>query len=99
MKVNVHSIHFDADQTLVDFIQRRVDKLDMFHDGIIAGDVYLRLDKSQSKENKIAEIKLRMTGKDLFAKKQCKSFEEATDMAIEALRKQVDKHKRKLRTV
>ena len=55
-----------------------------------------KLDKKEGVENKIAEIKLAIPGKDLFAKKQCKSFEEATDLAVEALRKQIKKHKGKL---
>jgi putative sigma-54 modulation protein len=53
------------------------------------------LDKSQDKENKITEIKLLIPGKTLVAKKQCKTFEEATDLSVEALRKQVKKHKEK----
>jgi putative sigma-54 modulation protein len=54
------------------------------------------LDKSSEKENKIAEVKILMPGRELFAKKQCKSFEEAADSAVEALRKQVKKHKEKI---
>lgn len=95
MKIQVHSIHFDADVKLVDFIQQKVNKLDQFYDGFIGGEVFLRLDKSDVNENKIAEIKLKVPGKELFAKKQCKSFEEATDLAVEALRRQVKKTKEK----
>lgn len=95
MKIQVHSIHFDADVKLVDFIQQKVNKLDQYYDGFIGGEVFLRLDKSDVNENKIAEIKLKVPGKELFAKKQCKSFEEATDLAVEALRRQVKKTKEK----
>ena len=96
MQVNVQSIHFNADAKLVDFVENKVNKLEVFFDQIIETDVYLRLDKSDSKENKVAEIKISMPGKDLFAKKQCKSFEEAADGAVEALRKQIKKHKGKV---
>lgn len=96
MQLQVHSIHFDADQKLIDFINEKVGKLSQFHDQIIAGEVYLRLENSENKENKVAEIKLFVPGKDLFAKRQCKSFEEATDTAVEALRRQIRKHKAKL---
>jgi len=96
MQINVQSIHFDADQKLVSFIESRMNKLDLFSDRIIEGDVYLRLDKSESNENKIAEIKVSMPGKELFAKKQCKSFEEATDSAVDALRRQIKRYKGKL---
>jgi putative sigma-54 modulation protein len=92
----LHSVHFKADQKLINFVNEKVDKLQLFFDHIIAGEVYLRLDKSSEKENKIAEVKLLMPGKELFAKKQCKSFEEAADLAVEALRSQVRKHKGKI---
>jgi putative sigma-54 modulation protein len=98
MKIRVQSIHFTADIKLLDFIQRKVDKLDQFYDQIIGGDVYLRLEKTEDEANKIAEIKLAIPGNDLFAKEQCKSFEEATDKAMESLRRQIDKHKEKLRS-
>jgi putative sigma-54 modulation protein len=95
MDIQVHSVHFTADKKLVDFVNEKVGKLALFFDNIIASEVYLRLDKSQDGENKIAEVKILIPGKELFAKKQCKSFEEAADLAVEALRKQVHKHKEK----
>ncbi len=96
MDIQVHSLHFTADKKLVDFINEKVGKLELFFDNIIAMEVFLRLDKSQDGDNKIAEVKMLIPGKELFAKKQCKSFEEATDLAVEALRKQVNKHKEKI---
>lgn len=96
MDIQVHSIHFTADQKLVTFVNEKVNKLELFFDNIIAGEVFLRLDKSTEKENKIAEVKLLLPGKELFAKKQCKSFEEAADLAVDALKKQVEKHKSKV---
>ena len=53
MKLQTHSIRFDADQKLIDFIQRRADKLDTFYDRIIDGDVILRLENDDSRENKM----------------------------------------------
>lgn len=96
MDIKIHSIHFDADQKLLDYINDKVSKLSLFFDHIIASEVFLRLDKSSDKENKITEIKILIPGKELFAKKQCKSFEEAVDLVVEALRKQVVKHKEKV---
>lgn len=93
----MHSIHFDADGKLLEFVNEKVDKLDQYHDKIINGEVFLRLDKSDTNENKIAEIKVNIPGKELFAKKQCKSFEEATDLAVDALRRQISKYKEKVR--
>lgn len=99
MKIKVQSIHFTADKKLLQFIMEKVDKLFQFYDSIIDSEVYLRLDKSDNSENKIAEIKINTPGKTLFAKEQCKTFEEATDVAVEALRRQITKHKEKLRGV
>ena len=95
MNITVQSIRFNADSKLLDFIQKKANKLDTFYDRIIGGEVYLRLENVEDESNKITEIKLMLPGTQLFAKCQCKSFEEATDMAIESLRKQVDKFKRK----
>ena len=95
MKLQIHSIHFDADQKLVDFIQKRADKLETFYDRIIDGEVFLRLDNSDSKDNKLIEVKINIPGNQLFAKEQSKSFEAATDEAMEALRRQLKKVKEK----
>lgn len=95
MKVKVNAIHFTADQKLEDFIQKKIDKLVAHNDNIIDGEVFLRLDKSDSDDNKVTEIKLKVPGKELFAKKQCKSFEQATDEVVEALRRQLKKYKEK----
>lgn len=95
MDIQVHSVHFTADKKLITFVNEKVSKLELFFDNIIAGEVFLKLDKSTDKDNKIAEVKLLLPGKELFAKKQCKSFEEAADLAVDALKKQVEKHKAK----
>ena len=95
MDFKVNTVHFTADGKLVDFIHEKVKKLELMYDNIIASEVYLRLDKNDHNENKIAEVKLLLPGNELFAKKQCKSFEEAADQAVQALKKQVAKHKGK----
>ncbi|MFY7708730.1 MAG: HPF/RaiA family ribosome-associated protein [Flavobacteriales bacterium] len=95
MQVQVQSIHFDADRKLISFIEEKLQKLTHFHDRITFGEVFLRLDRSDVNENKIAEIKLSIPGRDLFARKQCRTFEEATDDAVDALRRQIDKVKQK----
>jgi putative sigma-54 modulation protein len=99
MTLKVHSIHFDADKKLISFVEERVTKLTQFFDHIVAGDVFLRLDKSKDMDNKVVEIKLTLPGREIFAKKQCKSFEEAADSSVEALRRQIRKYKGKLNAV
>jgi len=96
MSTKVHSVHFDADIKLVNFINSKVSKLSQFFDQIVTSEVFLRLDKAQDKSNKVAEVRLLLPGKELFAKKQSRTFEEATDLAVEALRRQVRKYKGKL---
>ncbi len=96
MDLKIEAVHFDVDKKLVSFVEGRVQKLEQIFDHIVSGEVFLKLDKSSDRENKVAEIKLSVPGKELFAKKQCKSFEEATDLCVEALRRQVKKHKEKL---
>jgi len=99
MNVKIQSIHFDADKKLLDFTQERVSKLSHFYDGIIGGEVFLKLDNSSTTDNKVAEIKLLIRGNDLFAKRQCKTFEEAVDTSIDALVQQVKKHKEKVKNL
>lgn len=99
MKVNIQSVHFDADQKLIDFIESKVLKLTGQYDKIIETDVTLRIDKATNNENKIAEIRLHVPGNDLYAKRQCKSFEEATDQSVDALKNQILKHKEKQKQI
>lgn len=96
METKVQAVNFTAQQELVDFVNARLDKLTLFTDQITTREVYLKVDKSETGENKIAEIKLNLPGKELFAKKQSESFEEAIDNVVEALKKQIEKHKSKV---
>jgi putative sigma-54 modulation protein len=96
MKLQVHSIHFDADRKLINFIQKKLDKLETFYDRMVDGEVFLRLN-NEGIENKTVEIKLRVPGTKLFATEKAKSFEEATGLAAEALRNQLKKFKTKVK--
>jgi len=97
MQIDVHAIHFSADSKLVDFIKLKLEKLKTYHKNITNSEVFLRLENESSLVNKIVEIKLNIPGDDLFSKKQCKSFEEATDEAVDALRRQILKRKEKFK--
>jgi putative sigma-54 modulation protein len=97
MDIKMHSIRFDADQKLLNFIDTKVKKLPTVYDDILGAEVFLRLDKDSDRENKLVEIKLDVKGHTVFAKKQCKTFEEATDLSIDALKKQLVKRKAKIR--
>jgi putative sigma-54 modulation protein len=99
MNIQIHSVRFDADKKLIDFVHQKLEKLAQFGEDIVNAEVYLRLDKDQERENKISEIKVEISGSSLFAKKQSKSFEESTDEAIDALKKQITKYKQKKRGI
>jgi len=98
MKLQMYSIHFDADQTLLDFIQQKLNKLDTFFDKIIDGEVFLRLDNNNAIENKIVEVKIFVPGQTLFTNQESSSFENATDAALDVLTRQLKKYKEKLTT-
>ncbi|MBU2525294.1 MAG: ribosome-associated translation inhibitor RaiA [Bacteroidetes bacterium] len=97
MKVNTQSVNFVADIKLIDFIQKKMDKLETFYDKIIQAEVFLKVVNTSEKENKIFEAKLHIPGDDLIIKKQAKSFEEATDLAVQSLERQLKKRKQKTR--
>jgi len=97
MNIQIHSVKFTADKKLLDFVSQKVNKLTTLSDDIVAAEIFLRLDHDEEKENKITEIKLEFPGGPLFARKQSKTFEEATDDVIDALKKQITKQKEKMR--
>lgn len=98
MKTKIHSIHFDADKKLLDLIHEKIQKLTHFHDRIISCEVILKLDKSDAAENKVAEIIMQVPGSDLFAKKQSKTFEEAMEKVVEAIKQQILRNKEKVKS-
>ncbi|MCX6251060.1 MAG: ribosome-associated translation inhibitor RaiA [Bacteroidetes bacterium] len=97
MNIKISAVHFKTDRKLEDFIRERMQKMQLFFEGVIDSEVILKLENTDSQGNKIVEIRLFVPGFDLFAKKQSWSFEESTDLAVEALRKQLVKHKEKIR--
>ncbi|MFM2376316.1 MAG: ribosomal subunit interface protein [Bacteroidota bacterium] len=97
MKVQIQSIHFDADHKLLDYIQKKCDKLDQFFDKIVDAQVYLRVEKKGEPSVKSVEIKLLVPGETLLANEESYHFEESVDKATENLKRQLKKYKDKLR--
>ena len=95
MDTKIHSVHFTADKKLIDFVEDKINKLQLFYDAIVSAEVFLRLENNSEGENKVSELKILIPGKELFAKKQARTFEEATDLVTEALRKQIIKQKKR----
>lgn len=95
--VNVNAVNFNVDGKLVDFIQDRMNKLDKYYDKVVSSDVFLKVENTSEKENKIAEIKILVPGDDFIVKKQCKTFEEAVDQCADSVERLLLKRKEKLR--
>ena len=97
MKVNTQSVNFNADRKLMDFIQNRLNKLETFYDKVISSEVYLKVENTSAKENKIVEVKLNVPKDKFVVKKQCKTFEEGVDSACSSLERKLIKRKEKQR--
>lgn len=97
MKVNVHAVNFNVDRKLLGFVQTRMDKLDKYYDKVVHSDVFFKLDNTSYKTNKIAEIKVNVPGNEFIVKKQCKTFEEAVELAADSMQRLLVKKKQKVR--
>lgn len=96
MKINVHAVNFTIDKKLIDFVQERLGKLEKYYDRVVSSDVFLKLENTSDKENKTVEIKILVPGDEFIVKKTNKTFEEATDLASDALERVLIKRKEKL---
>jgi len=95
MNTKIQSVRFTADQKLITFAENKVAKLEKFYDKIVSADVTMSLDKDNSKGNKVVVVMLNVPGESLVADRQSESFEESIDLCVDALKKQIDKHKNK----
>lgn len=93
MEIRKQAINFDADAKLLDFIDKKLGKLETFYDNIVSTDVFLKLEKTGQVQDKIAEIKMHVPGSTLIAKETSKSFEESVDLSTSSLRRQLIKYK------
>ena len=93
MKIIIQTPGFTATKTILDFITRKLRKLDQLHPRILHGQVVLRLERSDRKKNKCCEIKLSIPGNDIFASNQSETFEEASTKVVEALKRQLSDQK------
>jgi putative sigma-54 modulation protein len=97
MNIQIQTVHFDADTKLIEHVNKRIEKLKTFHDGILDVEVYLKLDNVVHQvKDKIAEIKVLVPKHTFFVKHESKGFEESFDAAFEALLIQIKKRKEKM---
>ncbi|MFM2307386.1 MAG: hypothetical protein RLZZ367_2055 [Bacteroidota bacterium] len=97
MNVVIHPVHFDASTQLVEFINKKLSKLETFFDRIVEAEVFLKMETKQNIKDKIVEIKVHVPGKTLFVAKTAKTFEESTDLAMQTLAGQLKKQKQKVK--
>lgn len=97
MKISVQSVNFNISKDLVNYIEKKVNNLEKFHDHIIGAELYLKVQSSSEKENKLVDVKMNLPGLDIVAKKQSKTFEEAVSLALDSIKRQLVKRKEKLR--
>ena len=97
MEIKINAVGFSASSQLEDFIQKKISKLDKYHDGIIGSEVTLKLEKDDNLENKVVEVMLNVKGQEVFAKKNAKKFEEAVDELYDVVKRQLVKIKEKER--
>lgn len=97
MDIKINAVGFSASAQLEDFIQKKLVKLDKYHDAIIGTDVTLKLEKDDHLENKVVEVNVNIKGQDVFAKKNAKKFEEAVDELYDVLKRQLVKIKERER--
>ena len=95
MKVTTQSVNFNPDGNLTDFVEKRMNKLDLFYDRITSAEVYLKVINTNAKENKTAEVKLHVPKEVFIVKKRCRTFEEAVDSACGSLERKLVKKKKK----
>lgn len=95
MKVNVQTPNFTAKDELLEFVENKLSKLEQFYDKIVFADVFLKVQKTSEKENKIVEVLLSIPGDEVMVKKEAKTFEEAVDEVVNTLERQLKKRKQK----
>lgn len=97
MNVNIQTVHFDADGKLRSHIEKKIEKLNQFHDKITNVNIYLKLDNIVHViKDKVVEIKVAIPKHEFFVKQSCKSFEESFDLAMDALINQIKRKKAKI---
>lgn len=98
MKVSVNAVNFNVDRKLVVFIQERLTKLEKYYDKVVSADVFLKVEKTSEKENKVVEVKIHVPGDDFIVKKQYRTFEEALEVSAESIERLLVKRKEKVRS-
>ena len=93
MEVKIQSVKFDASKQLIEFVEKKMSRLERFEGNSTGVDVILKLDKDSEKGNKVALVTLHVPGGDIVSEQRARTFEEAVDLALDALKRQIEKRK------
>jgi len=99
MNIVIHPVSFDASVQLIDFVNKKLKKLETFFDRIVEAEVFLKMDTKQNIKDKTVELKLHVPGRTIFVCETSKTFEESTDMAVETMSRQLKKTKREGKSI
>lgn len=93
MEVKIQSVKFDASKQLIEFVEKKMSRLEKFEGNSTGVDVTLKLDKDDEKGNKLALVTLHVPGGDIVSEQRARTFEEAVDLALDAVKRQIEKRK------
>jgi putative sigma-54 modulation protein len=93
MEVKIQSVKFDASKQLIEFVEKKMSRLERFEGNSTGVDVVLKLDKDSEKGNKIALVTMHVPGADIVSEQRARTFEEAVDLALDAMKRQIEKRK------
>lgn len=93
MDIRVQSIKFNADQKLLDFIDKKFSRIEKFYDGITGVEVALSL--LPDHENKNVKVQVGIPGNTIVVEKNAKSFEDAVVDCADILKEKLVKEKEK----
>ena len=93
MEVNIQSVKFDASKQLIEFVEKKMSRLERFEDSATGVDVVFKLDKDNEKGNKVALVTLHVPGNDILTEQRARTFEEAIDLALDAIKRQIEKRR------
>jgi len=93
MEIRVQSIKFNADQKLLDFVEKKFSRIEKFYDAITGVDVALSLLPDQ--ENKNVKVIVSVPGSNIVVEKNAKSCKDAIVDCPDNLKKKLVKEKEK----
>jgi putative sigma-54 modulation protein len=74
-------------------VEKKMSRLERFESHSTGVDVVLKLDKDSEKGNKLALVTLHVPGADIVSEQRARTFEEAVDLALDAVKRQIEKRK------